>query len=46
MNITMFSCSGILNFGIVATRDVERLDLLADYIADEFRRTEKAVGTA
>jgi diacylglycerol O-acyltransferase len=46
MNITMFSCSGILNFGIVATRDVERLDLLADYIEDEFRRTEKAVGTA
>ena len=37
MNITLLSCGGILNFGIVATRDLERLDLLAEYIEDEFR---------
>jgi WS/DGAT/MGAT family acyltransferase len=36
MNITLFSCAGILNFGIVATRDLEDLDRLASYIREEF----------
>jgi diacylglycerol O-acyltransferase len=45
-NITLFSCSGILNFGIVATKDLERLDLLADYIEDEFKRLHNALGSA
>jgi len=44
MNITLFSCSGILNFGIVATRDLDRLDLLAQYIEDEFRQFRNALG--
>jgi WS/DGAT/MGAT family acyltransferase len=44
MNITLFSCSGILNFGIVATRDLEQLDLLAQYIEDEFRQFRNALG--
>ena len=43
MNITLFSCSGILNFGIVATRDLERLELLGSYIEEEFRAIEAAV---
>ncbi len=36
MNITLFSCGGVLNFGIVATRDLENLDRLADLIREEF----------
>jgi WS/DGAT/MGAT family acyltransferase len=36
MNITLFSCAGVLNFGIVATRDLEDLDRLASYIREEF----------
>ena len=36
MNITLFSCSGILNIGIVATKDLPELDLLAQYIREEF----------
>ena len=42
-NITLFSCGGILNFGIVATRDLPRLQLLADYIREEFDNLQKAV---
>ena len=37
MNITLFSCGGILNIGIVATKDLPELDLLAQYIREEFR---------
>lgn len=36
MNITLFSCAGVLNLGIVATRDLEDLDRLASYIREEF----------
>jgi len=43
MNITLFSCSGILNFGIVATRDLDRLDLLASGIEDEFEGLKEAL---
>jgi len=43
MNITLFSCGGILNFGIVATKDLPDLDLLARYIREEFRNLEEAV---
>jgi len=42
-NITLFSCGGILNFGIVATKDLENLDRLAVYIKEEFGRLEEAV---
>jgi WS/DGAT/MGAT family acyltransferase len=41
MNITLFSCGGILNVGIVATRDLEDLHLLADYIGEEFQRLKE-----
>mgnify|MGYP001827504927 CR=1 FL=1 len=44
MNITLFSCSGILNFGIVATRDMDRLDELANCIEDEFAGLKEALG--
>lgn len=43
MNITLFSVGGILNFGIVATRDLPELDRLARYIEEEFRLLEEAV---
>ena len=43
MNITLFSCGGILNFGIVATKDLRDLDSLAKYIKDEFNRLDQAV---
>jgi len=43
MNITLFSCGGILNFGIVATRDLPDLDKLAVFIRDEFTRLEHAL---
>ena len=43
MNITLFSCGGILNFGIVATRDLENLDSLARLIKEEFIHLEEAV---
>jgi WS/DGAT/MGAT family acyltransferase len=46
MNITLFSCSGILNFGIVATKDLEQLDRLGAYIEEEFRAIEAAVKSA
>jgi WS/DGAT/MGAT family acyltransferase len=41
-NITLFSCSGLLNFGIVATRDLEQLHRLGSYIEDEFERLAAA----
>ena len=43
MNITLFSCGGILNFGIVATKDLRNLDSLAEYIKKEFSALEEAV---
>jgi diacylglycerol O-acyltransferase len=43
MNITLFSVGGILNFGIVATKDLPDLDLLANYIREEFRNLQEAV---
>lgn len=43
MNITLFSCGGILNFGIIATKDVCELDKLAVFIRKEFRKLEQAV---
>jgi len=46
MNITLFSCSGILNFGIVATRDLAQLYLLADFIEEEFAHLKEAAGVA
>ena len=41
MNITLFSCGGILNIGIVATKDLPELDLLAQYIREEFRNLKR-----
>jgi WS/DGAT/MGAT family acyltransferase len=46
MNITLFSCSGILNFGIVATKHLQKLDLLAGFIEEEFAHLEEAAGVA
>lgn len=43
MNITLFSCGGILNIGIVATRDLTELHRLAECIEAEFRLLEAAV---
>jgi WS/DGAT/MGAT family acyltransferase len=43
-NITMFSCSGILNFGLVATRDMPNLDILADGISESFTEFQAALG--
>ena len=43
MNITLFSCAGILNMGIVATRDLKNLDQLALFIREEFDLLEDAV---
>jgi WS/DGAT/MGAT family acyltransferase len=42
-NITLFSYSGILNIGIVATQDVQELATLGRYIEDEFSRLQEAV---
>jgi WS/DGAT/MGAT family acyltransferase len=42
-NITLFSCSGRLNFGIVATEHLEELDLLGTYIEEEFEALQDAV---
>lgn len=46
MNITLFSCGGILNIGIVATKDLEDLDLLARFIREEFDLLSCAVSGA
>jgi diacylglycerol O-acyltransferase len=43
MNITLFSCACVLNFGIVATRDLENLDRLAELIGEEFNVLKTAV---
>ncbi len=45
MNITLFSCGGILNFGIVATKDLPQLNRLAECIEEEFRKLEDTVIT-
>ena len=43
LNITMFSYDGTLHFGLVATRDLENLQSLADRIVAEFSELEAAV---
>ncbi|MBE9549044.1 MAG: wax ester/triacylglycerol synthase family O-acyltransferase [Proteobacteria bacterium] len=43
MNITLFSYGGKLHFGIVATQDMEDLDVLAQYMEEEFQNLENAV---
>ncbi len=43
LNITMFSYDGTLHFGLVATRDLENLQSLADRIVEEFAQLETAV---
>ncbi len=43
LNITLFSYAGILHFGLVATRDLENLQNLADHIVGEFSKLENAV---
>jgi WS/DGAT/MGAT family acyltransferase len=43
LNITMFSYDGILHFGLVATRDLDELQSLADGIVEQFRDLEKAI---
>ena len=43
MNVTLFSCGGVLNFGIVATKDLPDLDTLAIYIKEEFELLKEAV---
>jgi hypothetical protein len=45
MNITLFSCGGILNCGIVATSDLENLDRLAELISEEFILLQGALQT-
>ena len=44
MNITMFSCGGVLNFGIVATKDLPQLHLLALGIEAEFDHLGRTLG--
>jgi diacylglycerol O-acyltransferase len=44
MNITLFSYDGLLQFGLVATRDMKNLHVLAQYIEDELQGLEKAAG--
>lgn len=43
MNITLFSVGGILNIGVVATKDLPQLHLLTEYIEEEFRQLEALV---
>lgn len=43
MNITLFSFDGLLHFGVVATRDLEQLDRLTEYIEEEFEKLDSAV---
>jgi hypothetical protein len=43
LNITMFSYGGVLQFGLVSTRDLDDLQSLANYIVEEFDRLEKAI---
>jgi len=46
MNVTLFSCSGILNFGIVATRDLAQLELLASSIEEAFDELKESLGVS
>jgi hypothetical protein len=39
----MFSYGGVLQFGLVSTRDLDDLQSLANYIIEEFDRLEKAI---
>lgn len=43
LNITMFSYDGILHFGLVATRDLDGLQSMADRIVGEFHELERSV---
>lgn len=43
LNITMFSYDGILHFGLVATRDLDDLQSLADRIVTEFNSLDRSV---
>jgi hypothetical protein len=43
LNITLYSYSGTLHFGLVATRKVEYLEDLARYIEEAFVELEDAV---
>jgi WS/DGAT/MGAT family acyltransferase len=43
MNITLFSYAGKLHFGIVSTRDMKRVDRLAQYVEEAFTQLEEAV---
>ena len=43
LNITMFSYAGMLQFGLVSTRDLDDLQSLANYIVSEFDRLEAAI---
>lgn len=43
LNITLYSYSGTLHFGLVATREMEHLNDLATYIEDAFAELEEAV---
>ena len=46
MNITLFSCGDVLNIGIVATRDLQNLDRLAELVGEEFRGFQEAAKTS
>ena len=43
LNITLYSYSGTLHFGLVATPEVEQLEQLAHYIEDAFVELEDAI---
>ncbi len=43
LNITLYSYSGTLNFGLVATEQIEHLEDLARYIEEAFEELEDAV---
>jgi WS/DGAT/MGAT family acyltransferase len=43
LNITMFSYAGMLQFGLVSTRDLDDLQSLANYIVSEFDLLEEAI---
>ncbi len=43
LNITLYSCSGTLHFGLVATDQMEHLEDLARYIEEAFEELEDAV---
>ena len=43
LNITLYSYSGTLHFGLVATREMDNLERLGRYIEDAFIELEEAV---